>query len=700
MNKRNDGPVRTDDEPLYNSKIISTYLKLLKRRYPFVDASALLSGAGMAQHQAEDEGHWFTQSQVDLFYEGVVKATGEPGIAREAGRYSASPEGLGRFYHYVLGLSNPGKAFELIGKLAGGLTRSTLFEARSLGKKEIELVVTPREGVREKPYQCENRIGYFEAILSGFNSRKPGIEHPECIFKGGKACRYRISWENSASAVLRMIRLGLLASGVPILAVAAGYRGGAEFMETAAVLSSVLLALTLVKEQVEFRELNSVIEHQRLTTERSFEDFERVYNNALMGKEIGHVLSASTDIDAMLDKVMEILSQRGDYDRGIILLADEEKRNLVYRAGFGYTDELYREVRAARFSLFKPDSRGVFVLCYRERRPFLINDVSQIESDISPHSLEFLRRLGSKSFICCPILFEDQCLGVLAVDNLQSKRPLLESDINLLMGIAPEIGLTLNSAFFAVERERQFRSILRTLAASIDARDSLTAGHSERVTEYAIAICEEMNMPGEFTEVIRVAAQLHDYGKIGIKDSILKKSGPLTGKQREEIKTHVVKTQDILSRINFAGAYQQVPFIAGSHHERLDGTGYPRGLRGDEIPLGARILAVADFFEAITAKRHYHEPLRFEEAVETLKQEGGRHLDQTVIETLLRAIAKGRVSVPGAPAVPGGGPAPKETSRAPGAAIPPPAAVSGSELVAAGRMDRDLGSGIAEAVPL
>ncbi len=690
MNKKTDGPVRTDDEPLYNSKIISTYLRLLKRRYPFVDAAALLSRAEMAPHQAEDEGHWFTQIQVDRFYEGVVKATGEPGIAREAGRYSASPEGLGRFYHYVLGLSNPRKAFELISKLAGGLTRSTLFEFRSLGRKEIELVVTPREGVREKPYQCENRMGYFDAILSGFNIRKPRIEHPECVFKGGKACRYRISWDDSTSAVLRIARLGAFAASLPLLVAAAEYRGGAGVLRVSAVLAPLLLALSIVKEQVQFRELNAVIEHQRLTTERSFEDFERVYNNALMGKEIGHVLSASTDIDRMLGKVMEILSQRGDYDRGIILLADEDKRNLVYRAGFGYTEELYKEVRAARFSLYKPDSRGVFVLCFRERRPFLVNDVSVIESEISPHSLDFLRRLGSKSFICCPILFEEQCLGVLAVDNLQSKRPLLESDINLLMGIAPEIGLTLNSAFFAEERERQFRSILRTLAASIDARDSLTAGHSERVTEYAVAICEELNMPGEFTDVLRVAAQLHDYGKIGIKDSILKKSGPLTGKQREEIKTHVVKTQDILSRINFSGAYQQVPFIAGSHHERLDGTGYPRGLRGEEIPLGARILAVADFFEAITAKRHYHEPLRFEEAVETLRRAGGRHLDETVIETLLRAIAKGRIAVPGAP---GGAPAPagippRTAAPAVGGPRPSPADASVSGLVAAPRSAR------------
>jgi len=104
-----------------------------------------------------------------------------------------------------------------------------------------------------------------------------------------------------------------------------------------------------------------------------------------------------------------------------------------------------------------------------------------------------------------------------------------------------------------------------------------------------------------------------------------------------------VKTQNILEQINFNGMYQQVPFIAGAHHERLDGTGYPRGLSGDEIPLGARIIAVADFFEAITAKRHYHEPQSLEEAIRTLKQEGGHHLDENVIQALLKSMSRGSV---------------------------------------------------------
>jgi HD-GYP domain-containing protein (c-di-GMP phosphodiesterase class II) len=142
-----------------------------------------------------------------------------------------------------------------------------------------------------------------------------------------------------------------------------------------------------------------------------------------------------------------------------------------------------------------------------------------------------------------------------------------------------------------------------------------------------LVYAKSMGLSREYTEMIRVASQLHDYGKIGIQDSILKKAGPLSDAEKEEIKTHAEKTESILKRINFEGIYQEVPFIAGSHHEKMDGSGYPRRLTGEEIPLGSRIIAVADFFEAITAKRHYRDPMTYEEAIAALMAETGNHFD-------------------------------------------------------------------------
>jgi len=323
-------------------------------------------------------------------------------------------------------------------------------------------------------------------------------------------------------------------------------------------------------------------------------------------------------------------------------LANQDKTGLTFREGFGYTDEQLNLLKNTNFHLDRPESRGVFAVSFREHKPFLINDIDEIKEDLSPRSLEFAKKMGTKSFICCPIIYEEESLGILAVDNLKTKRPLVQSDINLLMGIAPEIGVSIHNAMLIDARERQFKSILQVLASSIDARDPLTAGHSEKVTEYAVGICNELGMSRDYCEMIRVASLLHDYGKIGIKDDILKKEDKLNTEEREEIQKHVEKTKNILEKVNFEGIYKEVPEIAGSHHEKINGSGYPKGLRGEEIPLGARIIAVADFFEAITSKRHYRDAMPLDIAFQLLVDSSGKNFDEEVVEAFIRYYNKER----------------------------------------------------------
>jgi HD-GYP domain-containing protein (c-di-GMP phosphodiesterase class II) len=624
-----------DGPALYSSNIISTFLKLINKKYSYVDVVDLLEYAGMEPYQVNDDGHWFSQRQVDRFYERLVELTQNADIAREAGRFSSSHDNMTLMNRYILTMTDPVKVFEIMGKIAEGYSRSAKYEPVKKSGTEIEITVTPYEGVREKPYQCQNRIGYFEAVVFGLNYLMPKIEHSECLFKGGSACKYRITWKESKSRFLKRIR-----NLYPLAALAVA--PFAFFFLPSAIslpfFGAALLgfgALVLASEFLEKREMKSSLDALRTTMENFFENIHQNYNNALMVNEIGRIISKENQIDALLLQVIETFKLRLDYDRGLIMLASADGRRLEYRSGFGYGKTEFNDLVETSFHLDKPDSKGVFVVCYRDKRPFLINDVDEIKVDLSGRSLEFVKKLGTKAFICCPILYENECLGVLAVDNVKSKRSLLESDMNLLMGIALEIGISVHNALLIEERERQFRSILKTLAASIDARDTLTAGHSDRVTEYCMDICREMGMPADYTEVVRVAAQLHDYGKIGIKDSILKKSGPLSIWEREEIKTHVTKTKSILDQINFTGIYQQVPEIAGAHHEWMDGSGYPKGLVGENIPLGSRIIAVADFYEAITAQRHYRNPMNPEEAIEALKGARGPHLDPNVVDAFL-----------------------------------------------------------------
>jgi putative nucleotidyltransferase with HDIG domain len=210
----------------------------------------------------------------------------------------------------------------------------------------------------------------------------------------------------------------------------------------------------------------------------------------------------------------------------------------------------------------------------------------------------------------------------------------VQTDLSLIEGVAPSIGTSLHNVNLLKEQGDQFETLLQVMSASIDARDSLTRGHSERVTEYALAICRVMNLGQDVSESVRVAALLHDYGKLAIADKVLKKPGKLTPAEYEEIKTHAEKTGDILRQINFGESLSNVPMFAEAHHEKLDGSGYPYGLKGDEIPLGARIIAVADIFEALTAKRHYRESLPTEIALEIIRKDVDNHYDPEVFAAL------------------------------------------------------------------
>jgi HD-GYP domain-containing protein (c-di-GMP phosphodiesterase class II) len=631
-----------ENQCLYNSRIIDTYIRLIRRKYDHINLNEILDYAEMKAYEVADQGHWFTQKQVDLFYEKLVKLTGNENIAREAGRYAASPEASGVMRQYFLGFIGPARAYEMIRKGSVNFTRSSVYESRKISHNKVEIVVTPNKGVKEKLFQCENRIGVFEAIPRLFNYNTPQIQHTECIFKGGKVCRYIITWEITPAALSRKVKNYTLFFVALISLLSFFLYHWINYITILPFAAVMVLLLCLITENREKKELMTSLDNLRDSTDTILEQININYNNALLTNEIGQAISKQTDIDDILANVIQVLRKRLDYDRGLILLANPEKSRLIFRTGFGYSDEQAGFLKKTVFHLDRPESRGVFVISFRDQRPLLINNFNEIESSLSSNSLAFARKMGSQSFICCPIICEGESLGVLAVDNFKTKKPLIQSDMSLLMGIAPVIGISIQNAELVEARVQQFRSILQVMAASIDTRDNLTAGHSEMVTEYSIGICRELGLTKDYIEMIRVASLLHDYGKIGVPDAILKKDGRLTAQEYENVKSHAAKTRELLEQINFEGIYREVPEIAGSHHEKIDGSGYPRGLKGKDIPFGAKILAVADFFEAITSKRHYRDPMPLRQAFALLKENSGTHFEKKIVTAFMNYYIKAK----------------------------------------------------------
>lgn len=621
---------------LYNSRIIDTYIKLLKKQHPDVDTYLILEYADMQGYEVADQSHWFTQRQVDLFHEKAVELTGNPHIAREAGRYSASPESIGAMRQYILGLVGPAHAFGLIRNASSKFTRSSLYQSRRLSDYSVEVVVTPHAGTDEKIFQCENRMGFFEAVCLMFNNNMPVIDHSECLFHGGRHCRYVISWKPSTADLWGKTRDISAFALTGVCSAAAVWNPALTLQTLLPASAAVIAALSYTARTKENLELRRSLDNLFDSSEKLIDQMNINYSNSLMNNEIGQAISAPTEVDEILANVIQVLEKRLDFDRGMIMLANKDRNQLLFRTGFGYSSDQLELLDSIAFHLNKPSSQGVFVVAFHEQRPFLIDDVQNLQGKLSQRSYSLIEKLGARSFICCPIICEGKSIGLLAVDNLKSKRPLQQSDVSLLMGIAPMLGISIRNADLLLSKERQFHSTLEVLAATIDARDPLTAGHSKKVTEYAVGICDTLNISEEETERIRVAALLHDYGKIGVPDAILKKEGRLTEEEYAIVQTHTRKTESILEGINFEGIYHNIPAIAGAHHESIDGSGYPLGLKGDDIPLGALIIAVADFFEAITSKRHYREPMPTEIAYQLLRQQSGTRFDSQIVEAFIR----------------------------------------------------------------
>lgn len=169
--------------------------------------------------------------------------------------------------------------------------------------------------------------------------------------------------------------------------------------------------------------------------------------------------------------------------------------------------------------------------------------------------------------------------------------------------------------------DQQAKSVLLSLARSLEAKNALTQGHSERIAQYAVMLGESLEIPEEELCELRMASWLHDIGKVAVPDSILLKSGPLNPEEMEIVRQHPVIGEGICAPLK---SLRHVLPVIRHHHERMDGTGYPDGLRGEEIPLKARILQIADIYDALTTERPYRTALTSEEAMEILRSETGK----------------------------------------------------------------------------
>ncbi len=366
-------------------------------------------------------------------------------------------------------------------------------------------------------------------------------------------------------------------------------------------------------------------------------------NQIILNKKLATHLAVSADLSSELDfdtlfpLIIHKLSKAMDAERTSLFIIDEKKQEMWTKAAEGI-----EQIRI-------PLGRGI---CGKVAETGeLINTKDAWELPFFSREFDLQYNFRTKSVLCMPIRNRAaKLIGVIQVINKLKDGGFNKNDEELLKGLVAQVAIALENSFLMEELEASFESSIRTLSATVDAKHPLTAGHSQRVTEYALLIAQEMNLNQEEQEIIKYSALLHDIGKIAIKDNVLLKDGPFSPEERAEMNIHPAKTKTILEEFRFPARLKTVPVIAAYHHEKINGLGYPEGLKDSQLPLGSKILAVADVFDALTSHRDYpkydggeklsFKPMPLTKVVSILKNDRGTHFDPDVVDAFLRVLPK------------------------------------------------------------
>ncbi len=307
-------------------------------------------------------------------------------------------------------------------------------------------------------------------------------------------------------------------------------------------------------------------------------------------------------------------------ERTSIILREDDGYRVVSEWGIGVLREKTYPLEGSHFETFEKNRVSIYL--------------SDITGDECPYH-RAQSSMGIKSALLIPLVTKEGVIGFLDIGSLHHGR-LTPEHLSSAENIASQISVALENARLYEELRQLLINTITSLASAIDAKSPWTQGHSERVTRYAVEIGREMGLSGEDLERLRLSGLLHDVGKIGTYDVLLDKPGKLTAEEFEFVKKHPRKGAEILAPIK--QLHDVIPAIL-HHHEAYDGRGYPDGLSGEEIPIQARILCVADSFDSMTADRPYRPSPGVEFAISEFKRCSGTQFDPRVVEAALRVLS-------------------------------------------------------------
>jgi putative nucleotidyltransferase with HDIG domain len=340
--------------------------------------------------------------------------------------------------------------------------------------------------------------------------------------------------------------------------------------------------------------------------------------------EVSKEIIGEIDPKKLLDGILGIAVKETHADKACVYLVDETTGKLIMKEEFGLSSDFCMNVK-------EKYSEKIAELILKEKKMLLVTPEVKL-----PPDFEELREMEGTSYsIYMPLTIRGNIIGILYIGRISSKHPFSPAEVELVSVLGGQAAAAIENARLYEKLQQSYLSMIVTLSGVVEARDLYTDKHMKDIAEYSVEIAQKLKLSDNDTEDIRKAALLHDLGKICIPDHILMKADKLSDDEMDIIRRHPVAGAKIIESVE---PIKYAREIIKHHHEYYDGTGYPDGLRGHKIPLGARIISVADAFGAMTTDRPYRKALSIEKAIKELKEYAGIQFDPDVVDIFISIL--------------------------------------------------------------
>jgi HD-GYP domain-containing protein (c-di-GMP phosphodiesterase class II) len=327
------------------------------------------------------------------------------------------------------------------------------------------------------------------------------------------------------------------------------------------------------------------------------------------------VFSGILDIDDLLDTVMQKAEEVMEAEASSVFRIDEKKKDLYFVTARGEKGKEAKEIRV-------PMGKGIVGWVAEHGKPLLVPDVRKDRRWF--RGVDEKTKWVTRSILAVPLIAKGKVIGVAEVLNKKGNRQFDRGDLELFSALGNQIAIAVENASLYSDLDKLFLSSIRAIVEAVDAKDPYTRGHSGRVVDYALMIGHAITRDKDKLKEIEISAILHDVGKIGIPDKILGKPGRLTRREEKYMQRHPEFSAAIIEPIEML---KKLTRNILHHHERLDGDGYPSGLKGRKIPMIARLICIADAFDAMTTDRPYRRRKSKKAAFRELERHSGTQFD-------------------------------------------------------------------------